>query len=289
VSSPFRKKLKILVERFKLPRNLVRFGLHLTGLYKQGLRNAHDVRLQQFEVNFENLPPGFDGYRLLMLSDLHIDSELHITPKVKQFLRHTPADALVLLGDYRYRLDGPYDVVLKRIRQIADSAQTQDGIFAVRGNHDSKKLMAEFPAMGVRVLNNESVELKRGRDSIFLLGVDEPHYDKEDDLPRATKAVPPEVFTILLAHTAEIYKKAQALEIDFYLCGHTHGGQICLKNQRPIITNVKAPRRMARGFWTYKNMTGYTSTGVGTSSVPVRYNCPPEIVLFTLRTKNAAH
>ncbi len=267
----------------------MRFVLHATGLYKRGLVNAHDIQLQQFDVEFDNLPPAFDGYTILMMSDLHIDSELHITPKVQRIVRNTPADALFFAGDYRYRLDGPSDVVLKRMRRIADSARVTDGMYAVRGNHDSQELMSHFADFGVRVLKNESVELKRATDSILLLGVDEPHYDKADELARAMQSVPQNGLKILLAHTAEIYKEAQSRGIHFYLCGHTHGGQICTKNQRPIITNVKAPRRFARGFWTYKNMIGYTTTGVGTSSVPVRYNCPPEIVLFTLRKTNAAN
>ncbi len=289
MTSHIRKQLKILVERIKVPRRLVRFVLHVCGLYKRGLQNAHDLRLQRYEVEFENLPRAFDGYTMLMMSDLHIDSPLHITPRVKLMVQQTPVDCVVLLGDYRYQLTGPNDVVLKRMRQIVELARTRDGIFAVRGNHDSKKLMTHFPDFGVRILDNESVELQREGQSIFLVGVDEPHYDKEDDVPRATESVPPHSFKILLAHTAEIYKEAQSRNIDFYLCGHTHGGQICLKNQRPVITNAKAPRSFARGFWEYKGMSGYTSTGVGISAVPVRYNCPPELVVFTLRKKHATH
>jgi predicted MPP superfamily phosphohydrolase len=92
-----------------------------------------------------------------------------------------------------------------------------------------------------------------------------------------------------LAHTAEIYREAQSRGIHFYLCGHTHGGQIRFKKVGPIITNAHAPRRFASGFWMFKGMTGYTSTGVGISAVPVRFNCPPEIVLFTLRAAHATN
>lgn len=248
MTSRFRKQLKILVERLKVPKRLVRFLLHAAGLYKRGLGNAHDIQLQRHDVFFDDLPPAFDGYTILMMSDLHIDSELHITPKVKKILKDTPADVFVLTGDYRYRLVGPYDVILKRMRDIVETARTRDGMFAVRGNHDSKELMAFFPHFGVRVLDNESIELRRKNQRMYILGVDEPHYDKADDLPRACQAVPTDGFKILLAHTAEIYKQAHSLGIHFYLCGHTHGGQINLKRIGPIITNAHAPRRFARGF-----------------------------------------
>ncbi|MBN1481833.1 metallophosphoesterase [candidate division KSB1 bacterium] len=290
MKSRFRKSLKIFYERLKVPKHLIRFTLHLFGLYKRGLRNAHNIQFEHYDISFANLPPAFDGYTLLMMSDLHIDSELHIIPKMKQLLAEAPADVLLLLGDYRYRLTGSYDLVLKRIHDILQVAHTRDGIYAVRGNHDPPELMLHISELGVRLLNNESVRLCKGEDCIYIIGVDEPHYDKADDLPKATQHVPADVFKILLAHTAEIYRQAAHLGIGFYLCGHTHGGQIRLKKIGPIITNVKAPRRFVKGFWTYRGMTGYTSAGVGTSAVPVRYNCPPEIVLFTLKKgKNATH
>lgn len=288
MSAPLHKRLLRFYERVKVPRHIVRWVLCLLGLYRQGLRNAHALRLQRFEVSFPGLPPAFDGYQLLMMSDLHIDSELHLTPRAARIIAATPADALVLVGDYRYHLSGPYELVFKRIGQILAKAQVKDGIFAVRGNHDSPEMMREFPPIGVRVLNNENVRITRDGQSIYIVGVDEPHYDQADDLPLATITIPPRAFKILLAHTSEIYREAQSLGINFYLCGHTHGGQIRFKKFGPLITNVHAPRRFVQGFWKYKKMTGYTSNGIGTSAVPVRFNCPPEIVLFTLRARKNA-
>ncbi len=278
-----RKQAKILLEHIKVPRRLVRLFLHLIGQYRNGLRNATDVRLHKFDVALERLPAAFDGMRILVMSDLHIDSELHLVPRLKDILADTPADVLLLLGDYRYRLSGGDDLAMERMRRILKSVQVSDGIFAVRGNHDSPELMHKLEACDVRVLDNQTAVIRRDGQSLFLVGVDEPHYDKADDLPGALSDVPQNGCKILLAHTAEIYQQAAALGIDLYLCGHTHGGQINLKKIGPVITNVSAPRSFARGFWSYKNMLGYTSTGVGTSAVPVRFNCPPEVVLFTLR------
>ena len=145
--------------------------------------------------------------------------------------------------------------------------------------------MQELGRLDVRILDNQSAVVQRGGASLFFIGVDDPHYDRADDLPLALNEAPREACKILLAHTSELYKKAASLGIDLYLCGHTHGGQIRIGGIGPVITNVHAPRQFALGFWRYKNMTGYTSSGVGTSAVPVRFNCPPEIVLFTLRKK----
>jgi len=68
------------------------------------------------------------------------------------------------------------------------------------------------------------------------------------------------------------------------LSGHTHGGQICLPGSIPIILDAVLPRRMGAGAWQYHDMAGYTSVGAGSSVVPVRLNCPPEITLHCLRS-----
>jgi predicted MPP superfamily phosphohydrolase len=137
--------------------------------------------------------------------------------------------------------------------------------------------------MGIRMLINEGLELRHNQDSLWLIGVDDPHYYGCDDLPGALRGIPPEAFKILLVHTPELIKEAEACGVDLYLCGHTHGGQVCLPLIGPIIANTNCPRQYTRGIWKYKNLQGYTSPGVGTSGVPVRFFCPPEIGLIELR------
>ncbi|MBN1464940.1 metallophosphoesterase family protein [candidate division KSB1 bacterium] len=287
MTSRLRKQIKILSEHIKVPGRLVRLSLKLVGLYERGLQNAHDLQIRRYTLEFSGVAPAFDGYTMLLMSDLHIDSELRMVPRIEKILIDTPADILLFAGDYRYRLTAAPDLAIKRMRKIIEAARVHDGIYAVRGNHDSRKMMATLSQLGVHILDNDSVQITRDDSSIYLLGVDEPHYDKEDDLPAAMQTVPANAFKILVAHTAEIYEQAEDLGIDFYLCGHTHGGQICLKRIGPIITNVSAPRRFARGFWQFKRMRGYTTTGVGVSAAPIRFHCPPEIVLFTLRSARA--
>jgi predicted MPP superfamily phosphohydrolase len=68
-----------------------------------------------------------------------------------------------------------------------------------------------------------------------------------------------------------------------YLCGHTHGGQVCLPGGKPVVTHLARCRRAARGLWQWGGMTGYTTTGLGVSGPPLRFNCPGEAALITLR------
>jgi predicted MPP superfamily phosphohydrolase len=79
--------------------------------------------------------------------------------------------------------------------------------------------------------------------------------------------------------TPEVYCEAERAGFDVMLSGHTHGGQICLPGGIPITLDAKLPRHMGKGAWRYGKLSGYTSVGAGSSVVPVRFNCPPEITL----------
>jgi predicted MPP superfamily phosphohydrolase len=83
--------------------------------------------------------------------------------------------------------------------------------------------------------------------------------------------------------TSEVYRQAAHANFNLMLSGHTHGGQLCLPGSIPIKLEAVLPRRMGAGTWKYHNMTGYTSVGAGSSVLPVRLNCPPEITLHCLR------
>jgi hypothetical protein len=76
---------------------------------------------------------------------------------------------------------------------------------------------------------------------------------------------------------------ARTAGVSFYLCGHTHGGQICLPGGRGLVSCLVRCRHAARGLWREGAMVGYTSCGLGTGRLPLRFNCPPELTLITLR------
>jgi predicted MPP superfamily phosphohydrolase len=139
-------------------------------------------------------------------------------------------------------------------------------------------------AVGIRMLLNESEVIVRGDQQIYLAGIDDAHCFKVDNIEKATSQIPSGKFSILLSHTPEIYRQAAHANFDLLLSGHTHGGQICLPGSIPIILDAVLPRRMGAGAWQYHNMTGYTSVGAGSSVVPVRFNCPPEITLHCLHS-----
>jgi predicted MPP superfamily phosphohydrolase len=102
-------------------------------------------------------------------------------------------------------------------------------------------------------------------------------------MDKAASSIPPGGFCILLSHTPEIYRQAAHADFCLLLSGHTHGGQLCLPGSVPLTLDSALPRPLGSGAWRYHHMDGYTSVGVGSSIVPVRFNCPPEITLHHLR------
>jgi predicted MPP superfamily phosphohydrolase len=136
--------------------------------------------------------------------------------------------------------------------------------------------------MGARVLLNESVVIRRDDVEMWIAGVDDNHYYQCADIPRAFGDAPDEGFRILLVHSPESVAEACAAGCDLYLAGHTHGGQICLPFGIPVIRNARCPREFLSGSWQSGNLRGYTSRGTGSSGIPARLFCPPEITIHEL-------
>jgi predicted MPP superfamily phosphohydrolase len=126
--------------------------------------------------------------------------------------------------------------------------------------------------------------IERGGERLYLGGIDDAHFYGMDNIDKAASAIPRDRFSILISHTPEVYRQAAHAGFNLMLSGHTHGGQICLPGGIPITLDSVLPRFMGAGAWKYDDMIGYTSVGAGSSVVPVRFNCPPEITLHQLHS-----
>ena len=255
--------------------------LKLSGLWWRGRKNAQDIQVRLNPLSSSALPPAFSGFRILQLSDLHADTNADAMQRVSQLVGGLQYDLCVLTGDYRGRTAGDYQAALTGVSQLRQ--QLRGDIYAVLGNHDTILMVPGFESVGIRMLLNESVEIARDSDRIHLVGIDDAHYFRVDNIEKAAAHIPPKAFSILLSHTPEIYRQAAHAGFNVMLSGHTHGGQICLPGPVPITLDARLPRYMGRGAWQYHGMLGYTSAGAGTSIVPVRFNCPPEITLHELQ------
>lgn len=260
----------------------------ISGLYERGRRNALQVRLEEMELAFPSLPPAFDGFRILFMSDLHLDGQDGLTEELVYLVRDVEVDLCLIGGDIRMKTYGPVSPSLRKLKNLLPRLHSRHGCLGVLGNHDCIEMAPDLEDAGMITLVNESWWIDEEDQRIWVVGVDDPHYYKVHDLKQAFANVPAGAFTIFLVHTPELYREAAGYHVSLYLCGHTHGGQICLPGGRPVLTNSRAPRFTASGRWHHEEMIGYTSRGAGASSVPLRFHCPGEVTLITLRQADPA-
>ena len=276
-------RLKRAFER-KIERPLLKLGLSAAGLYKRGMRNAVTVATTRLRLSFPDLPPAFEGFRILQISDFHIDGVDGLAEALEQALSHLQPepDVCVFTGDYRFEDLGDCQRVYPSMQKVARSIRAKYGIYGILGNHDAAEIAFTLEEFGVRMLVNEAAEIEKGNDAIWLAGVDDRFEYQCDDLPAALAGVPPQSFKILLSHSPELYTEAASAGVQLYLTGHTHAGQRRRPGIGAVKHNARCPRRMAFGEWRHDGMQGYTSAGVGCSSLPIRFHCPPELVLLEL-------
>jgi len=257
------------------------FLLKVTGYYHKGYGNAKTIRVNELTLKFPNLPSAFNGFVILHLSDLHIDSIPGFASILIQKIKGLKFDICLLTGDYRRDISGSFSHILKPLQILSKYTQTSNGTFAVLGNHDTY-LMARYEEQsGMELLINESVVIEKDEQKILITGTDDPFnfFTESALLCFETKGYD---FKIAMVHTPELAKVASDKKYDLYLCGHTHGGQICLRDGFPLISHQFEGKQFNHGKWNIGKMIGYTSTGAGVSGMPVRFNCPAEVTLITL-------
>jgi predicted MPP superfamily phosphohydrolase len=253
-----------------------------TGLFWRGYRNSLDLIVDELDLTLPRLPQAFKGFRVLFMSDLHFGED-HRPPKIiADKTRGMEVDLLLLGGDYRTHFSDPYLPSMELLRVTLDGIKVRLAKVGVLGNHDCPEMVPYLEDMGVTMLLNGSVAIEKGRDVIHVVGTEDSHDHRRHDVERAFARVPKGQFRLFLAHSPDLFHEAAERSADLYLCGHTHNGQIRLPWFGSVFTNSSAPRKFTGGLWRHEDMLGYTGSGSGTSLVPVRFLCPPQVSLFTL-------
>ncbi len=260
---------------------LLEYVLRSLGLWERGFRNYLDPHLVEHEVYLSALPPAFEGFRLLQLSDLHCTLAEGFLEALLSKLKGIACDAVLLTGDYCARVGCHHDLVLRDMESILAALPLPR--WGVLGNYDLLELVPRLENQKLRILLNEWDKIERGDESLFFCGVDDPALFRTSNLERARRGISREACTILLAHSPEVWQKAATLGYSLMLSGHTHGGQICFPGGRPVLRRTQIPRDLMRGEWRKGSLTGYTSPGTGVSQLSVRFNCPGEITIHILR------
>ncbi len=263
------------------------YSLQISCLKATGLRNALSLQVEKTELASHALPKAFDGFSILLLTDLHIDGSDYLADNVIDVLDDLNYDLCILGGDYTFAAQGESDIAFSRMVKLATFLTQKTRVVGILGNHDRYAMAECLSQCGVDMLINDHIHLDQGADGLYLVGLDDCHYFEADNIELAEQDIPSDAFKIMLCHSPERYDCAAGAGYSLYLAGHTHGGQVCLPGGFAPVICATIPRAFATGLWQHRNMKGYTSRGVGTSSLPVRFCCAPELALITLKRADA--
>ncbi|MBN1311839.1 MAG: metallophosphoesterase [Anaerolineae bacterium] len=239
-------------------------------------------KVDRVRVPIQALPPTFNGYRIVQLSDIHLGSFTPpetITRAIRIALDLAP-DLIALTGDY------VLDVMDTAALQAELGKLAAHGhVFATMGNHDHwldpAGVRLALANAGIPELQNASRPIVRGDQAIWLMGVDDI-WERHHDLPSALADVPPDAVSILLAHEPDYADEATLTnQVTLQLSGHSHGGQVRIPGiGAPILPYLG--RKYPYGLRRIGSMWLYTNRGVGEIPPAVRVNCRPEIAEITL-------
>ncbi|MFH2000729.1 MAG: metallophosphoesterase, partial [Planctomycetota bacterium] len=195
-------------ENLSFLRRSLTWFFRLLNVLERGEKNALDIQVNPVRFEFENLPKAFDGYKILHLSDLHIDGLAGLTETICGKIQGLEYDLCLLSGDYRFEIYGPFHNVAHHMGILIDAIEAPDGIIGILGNHDFLEASNILENFGVNMLINQAVPIERGDDCLWMVGLDDPHYYGCDDLPGALRTVPESAFKVLAVHSPELYSEA---------------------------------------------------------------------------------
>ena len=251
--------------------------------------NGYEINTVHLKL--KRLPQEFSGFRIAQISDIHMGAWMNLErlQHVGDLVLAEKPDALVLTGDFlkgRTFTESSRQAIRDMTKVLAPLAARMP-TFAVLGNHDywtnPKAIRDMFRRCGITDLTNAVFTLRREGANLHLCGVDDIRHGNvrlQDVLGQLRKGDP----AILLVHEPDFADTSAATgRFDLQISGHTHGGQIVL----PILGAPVLPvsgRKYPSGLYKVRDMFQYTNRGVGTDSVSVRINCPPEITIFELES-----
>ncbi len=245
------------------------------------------IEVTRHEVWFKTLPEEFNGLVMAHVSDLHMRGYGARERRALELLAQAKPDVIAVTGDFT--LEGSDPAALRQFLEDLSKQKPAFGIWAVLGNHDHWHPPAAndgavrkfFSDTGVALLVNEWGRIGKGLDTLTLVGVDDP-FTGVDNLGVALRGTQRTPFAILLAHSPEIFMKADLTKFDLVLTGHTHGGQVRLPGLGALWLPAGSEGYDSGWFYgQYAQM--YVTRGVGTSILPIRFLCRPEIALITLK------
>jgi predicted MPP superfamily phosphohydrolase len=243
------------------------------------------IEVSNVGLALPRLPVGFEGYRIAQISDIHMGDwmDRDKLAEVVGMANSLKPDLIALTGDF---VTHSADRSAQDLVEMLGALAAADGVAGVLGNHDHwsdpavvRQVLKES---GIINVSNGVHTLQRGRGLLHIAGVDDV-WKQQDRLDVVLERLPAEGGAILLAHEPDFADtSATTGRFDLQISGHSHGGQVVL----PFAGPLRLPflgRKYPLGLYRVGSMLQYTNRGVGMVTPHVRFNCRPEITLFTLR------
>lgn len=242
------------------------------------------LKIVEMDYYNEKIPNDFRNMKILQISDFHNKKFLKGNYFIEK-IEETAPDIIFITGDIINSRNPKYDIVEKTLEDLIKIAP----IYYITGNHESRlrgfpKFIEKMKDIGVVVLEDESVEFTKNNSKINIIGVNDPsYYGRKNMIRSIDKLVKPEKFNILLSHRPEYFEEYANSNVDMVFSGHAHGGQIRI----PFIGGIFAPNqglfpKYIEGVHKKDDTTMIISRGIGSSSIPIRLFCQPEIILVTI-------
>lgn len=243
------------------------------------------VEVRPVEIKLAKLPESLAGLRIVLFSDVHLGfyyEPQHLHQLVDQINELKP-DVICFTGDL---LDSREALpMIQEASRALTRLQAPNGKYAVLGNHDYRtdadQIAEHLMQGGFKLLNNQSDSIVKNGARLNIAGVDDVLHGIPD-LAQALKSVPEQEPTILLVHEPDYAKESSQYPIDLQLSGHSHGGQVRIPFGGPVLTS-RLGKTYNAGEYHRGNLTIYTTRGIGTTILPVRFFSRPEITVITLQ------
>ena len=262
--------------------NLALLAVEVEGLYIE----PFDIHTTELRLSGPSKASG-EPLRILHLTDLHIERITRREVELIQQVNALQPDLILLTGDYA-NIDYLDDAhTLRDTRTVVGQLSAPYGVYAVIGSVDGPQVMNKvFSGLPVTVLEDRVQKLQIGQQEIDLVGVSYSGRTQDGQtLSALMQQVPKEAYSILLYHTPDLIDVADRLQVDLYLAGHTHGGQVRLPLWGAIITMSAFGKQYESGLYQLNPTTLYVSRGIGMEGLSMpraRFLCPPEMVVIDL-------
>jgi predicted MPP superfamily phosphohydrolase len=241
-------------------------------------------------IQISNWSSELNGLKVAVLSDIHVDNWFITEKKVRTIVERTTElqpELIVILGDYMSGNGWVKQEVDPQVwAPIVRDLRASFGTYSVLGNHDwwfdGKKVRHELEQNGIKVLDNEVMQINARNRSLWLVGLSDL-WTRPQRVNETVGKVPQGEPIIALAHNPDIFPNLPQ-HVPLLLAGHTHGGQVRFPFIGAVVQSTDMGERYERGHLFENNHHLFVTTGIGTSILPVRFGVTPEIVLLTINS-----